>query len=168
MKKDNQDFLLKVGVYVGLYFLFLKPILNKLGLAKSKEEKDVEDFEKNTGPKVNFFNPQFYRYYRDTLKKKVWLIKVSDGTADNLAKKIHDCIGGWFSGDNETCVSGVFRSLQTQTQVSFLAEVFFNKYRLDLYNYIKNGDSNAPWAGLSDSEMLNIINIIKTKPVYYP
>jgi len=53
---NNRKFLIGAGIAVGSYFLIIKPILQKIGIVKTKEEldkeksdaKNVEEVEKNT------------------------------------------------------------------------------------------------------------------------
>lgn len=46
MKKDNTKILLTVGGAVAAYFFIIKPILTKVGIFKSQEEKDTEERKK--------------------------------------------------------------------------------------------------------------------------
>ena len=41
MTKEEQNLYVRIGVLVGAYFLILKPILEKLGLSKTKEEEKI-------------------------------------------------------------------------------------------------------------------------------
>lgn len=47
MKKEDKQLLIFAGVGVLAYFGVIKPILEKLGLKKSKEEKETEERNKN-------------------------------------------------------------------------------------------------------------------------
>jgi hypothetical protein len=60
MKQDNQKLIIYGGAVLLAYFGVLKPILNKLGITKSKEAKTIEEQENKTN-KENPFSPVFYK-----------------------------------------------------------------------------------------------------------
>jgi hypothetical protein len=126
--------------------LLLKPVFEKTGLIDSKEEQERKKAEAElANGTTSPFNPNFY-------KGKVGASLVTRATAENLAKQLYDAIGLWITGgDNENTVYGVLRQLKAKTQLSFVSDVFTQKYSADLYQYLRRN--------LNDSEMAVVNNI---------
>lgn len=118
------------GVGIGaVYFLVLKPLLQKFGVIKTTEEKKNEtQISTNQTAFVNPFNPRYWTGVKTP-------VILTQSSANSLAQKIYDAIGNVY--DDENIVYGAFRQLKAKTQVSFLADVFFKKYSADLYNYLQ-------------------------------
>jgi hypothetical protein len=125
---DGQG-LLKTGLIIGAtYFLVVRPILVKVGIQKTAEDRKREDQIKDYSTSTaSPFNPNYWK----TVSKALILTSAS---SDALAKTIYDAIGFFY--DDENAVYGVFRQLKAKTQVSYLADVFFKKYNYDLYQYL--------------------------------
>lgn len=158
MKQDNQKLIIYGGAVLLAYFGVLKPILNKLGITKSKEAKTIEEQENKTN-KENPFSPVFYKLAPSGSKL------LTNKSADFFAKQIYDAMGVF--GDDESKIYGVFRSMKTQSQVSFLAEKFQTKYKMDLLGYLKRGYSNWNAAsGLNADELNQVITIVNKLPKY--
>ena len=69
--------------------------------------------------------------------------------------------------DDEAKIYGVFRQLKYQSQISFLAEKFANKYSIDLLEYLKRGKNQFnPGSGLNSEELTVIFNIVNRLPKY--
>ena len=77
-------------------------------------------------------------------------------TALTYAKMLKDSKGVF--NDDEAKVYGVFQSLRTKAQISFLAKVFFDVYQQSLLSYLLSF--------LSDSEMVNVAKICNKLPAY--
>jgi hypothetical protein len=131
------------GIIVGgLYFLIVRPILQKVGIIKTKEEKEQDEQEKNLSQGTDSpFNPNYYK------TAKAGTALVTKATAQAVAKQIHDAKG--YLNDNEEQVYGAIRQLANKAQLSWVADNFYTLYQQDLYTYIR--------AFLSDSEM-SIVN----------
>lgn len=132
-----------VGIGAG-YFLILRPILMSTGIIKSAEDKQRDQLEKQYGTAINSaFNPNWYKTVPGALL-------VTRATAERLAQIISDAMG--IFNDDEDAVYAVFRQLKAKTQVSWLADVFFQKYNADLYQFLRGR--------MSDSEMDIIHGIV--------
>ena len=154
----NPNLLFAVGGLAIAYFGIIKPILNKLGVTKSSEDKTI-DAQENKGNKENAFSPVFYKQSPSGAKL------LSKKSADFFAKQIKDAMGTF--SDDEAKIYGVFRSLKTQSQVSFLADRFQQLYQSDLLDYLKRGASN--WnagSGLNSDELNQVITIVNKLPKY--
>ena len=61
--------------------------------------------------------------------------------------------------DDENSVLDVFRNLQTQYQLSFLARIFSFFYKKDMLSYLKTF--------MNDDNLKEVLEIIKNYPQYY-
>jgi hypothetical protein len=140
-----KDLITKIVIVVVVvllgYLLIVRPILQKIGIVKTSEDKKREEETKTLGTSVSSpFSPTYYKQQ----SKAVIL-----DNADTLAKQIHGAIG--YIYDDENSVYGALRQLTTKTQLSFLADTFTKKYSEDLYQYLRRN--------LSDDEM-DVVNSI--------
>jgi hypothetical protein len=142
--KDNQDLLIKAGLVGAGYFLIVHPTLKAIGVIKSSEEKEQEKLASTYATSTGSpFNPQFYK----TVPNAVLLQKES---AKQLASLIYNAMG--YFDDDEDQVYAVFRQLKAKTQVSWVAEIFYQTYGKDLYSFLSSR--------LSEDEMTVINQIV--------
>jgi hypothetical protein len=85
----------------------------------------------------NVFSPNYWKS-----KPGANLITVAE--AFRLAKIIYDAKG--IFNDDEAAVYGAFQQLKYKTQVSWLAEKFFDKYQTSLLGYLQNMFNEAEMA----------------------
>jgi len=160
MNKQNQDILFRLGIAVGVYFLVIKPILQKVGIEKTTEQTEKEQIaQKAQIDPISAFSPTFYK----TVKNAALLKRIY---TEQLAKILNKAVSGSFLGDDVGAIYKVFRSLQYKTQVSWLAKVYGEIYNSELINDLKNGAKYAALlyntrAGLNDNEMNVIYQIVK-------
>lgn len=152
--------LLYGGGFILLYFGVLRPILQKLSIVKSPSDLLVDNVS-NTANVTNPFSPAFYKTITAQASGAL-LIRVA--TAKDYAKRIYDAMG--YFTDDEAAVVSVFRLLRTQSQVSFLSDVFQQTYGTDLIEFLKKGKGIMPEAGLNNDELSEIINIVNKLPKY--
>ena len=158
MKQADQKLLINAGIIAIAYFGIVRPILKKVGIVKTAEDILVEN-QGNLPNSSNPFSSAFYKYGGAGTK----LLTVS--TADTYAKRIYNALG--YFGDDEAAKYSVFRSLKTQSQVSFLAERFRIVYGTDLLEFLKRGKSNWNYAnGLNSDELATVINIVNKLPKF--
>jgi hypothetical protein len=138
----------------GVYFLVIQPILKKLKVLPEKEVSPVNDpFAGVAFLKAAPIGTKYLLIKQDEVKK--------------LAQIIYDAFN--FLGDDEAAVTGVFRKLQTQSQVAYLAQKFNEIYKTDLLTYLKNGKQGLQhtyWSGLNAAELQQIKDLVKVKPKY--
>lgn len=154
MKKDDKQLLLYGGGFLLAYFGVLRPILQKLGIQNTQADINVAN-QQNQPNAINPFSPVYWK----TIKGAILFKKAY---TDQLAKQIYDALG-YFS-DDEAAVKSVFRTMKHKTQVSWLADVFQQNYRTDLFDFIKNGKGFLPQAGLSSNDLNEIINLVNRLP----
>ena len=161
MKKTDQQFLMYAGSLAIVYFGVLRPLLTKLGIQQTQQEQQesqtVSIYTQASNAK-NPFSPAFYK----SAPSGAYLLTVS--YASDLAKRIYDALG-YFS-DDEAAVTSVFRLMQSQSQVSFLCDIFQKKYGTDLIDFLRKGKGIMPQAGLNDTELNEILQIVKKLPKY--
>jgi hypothetical protein len=144
-QQDNSKYLLYGGGLVLLYVAG-KKILQKLGVVETSA--DVAASQANAQlDKENYFDPAYYEE-----RKKLYTVLSLADAGQSYAKKLYNAKG--IFNDNEADVYGVFRALQSKTQVSLIAKAFFSLYGKDLKNYLQ------PSTGfLNDSEWNEVVSI---------
>lgn len=156
--KDKDGLYTKLAIGVGVYFFVLRPILQKLGVSKTKEDRIVEAVESlpnNTNP----FSPQFWQ------QAPAGATKLDLETAARYAARIYYAMGTFTDDEGE--IYSVFRSLKTQGQVSYVAGLFQQNYGTDMLEYLKRGANQYnPGSGLNADELAVVINIVSKLPKY--
>lgn len=144
-QQDNSKYLLYGGGLVLLYVAG-KKILQKLGVVETSA--DVAASQANAQlDKENYFDPAYYEE-----RKKLYTVLSLADAGQSYAKKLYNAKG--IFNDNEADVYGVFRALQSKTQVSLIAKAFFGLYGKDLKNYLQ------PSTGfLNESEWNEVVSI---------
>lgn len=89
---------------------------------------------------------------------------LTDAFADKYTKIIHDAFTVFQDNYNE--ILGVFSSLRSQSQVSYLAKKFQERYKMDLLTFLTDGGGILPWDGLSDKHLLTLTEMVKNLPKY--
>lgn len=163
--RQNSEIVTLALIGIGAYFFIVKPLLDKTAQAlnlmdtpEEKGEKKIIDKYENSGNASNPFSPVFWRQGG----QGTVLLRVAD--AEQMAAIIYKAFGNFT--DDEEAVFGVFRRLSTQSQVSWLADIFQKKYKMDLLNYIRQGYGIFPNAGLNNTELSQLLNIIDKLPKF--
>jgi hypothetical protein len=143
MTEEEKNTLFKVGGFI-LAAYFANKILQKLGVIKTDAEIENENAALNS-------NAWDRNFWKTTTKQHL----ITQSSAEDISRGIYDSLG-WFSDDAERIIA-LIRQFQYKSEVSFLSDVFAQKYQLDLYQYLKTGNSSLPYSGLSTSN-LNLIN----------
>lgn len=114
----------------------------KFGIGQSNEAKDILT--------MKAFKPSYYK----TLKGNVFLL--TKASALKMAKDIHDAVtlGGLYSDDS--AILGVIKNLKTKSQVSFLSDVFFEKYGKDMLTYF--------YSPMTDANLKTLYKIVDSMP----
>lgn len=164
MKIDKETRLLLLYAGGGLlaYFGFIRPILNKLGIVKTAQDRETQQAIDNalSSSTDNPFSPNYWKEISRNRKIKVWSISSNQ----SRAKQIFDAMG--YFTDDEPMVYKVFKELPSKAHVSYFAEQFAKLYKQDLFSFLKQGKGQLAQAGLNDSELQTILNIVAQKPNY--
>lgn len=155
--KIDTSTVLTVGLGVMLLkgFKLFDGILEGLGLSQSQAGHDYDEQVSNPN---SFWSAAFWKAAPAGSK----LLKTAD--MQNMKDAIEDAFGVF--GDDEAKVIGVFKSLQTQSQLSFFADWFQQQTGNDLLKYLK-GTDYWPNDHLSVQEISVITDYIKRLPKYY-
>jgi len=133
-------------ILVGVGFVGYK-FLQKIGLVKTNKEVTDENNVNNL-----IVNNAFDRtFWKQGGPGTLILTAIS---ADYLVKSVYDS-KGWFN-DDEDKLYGVFKGLKTKSQVSYLSDIFWNKYKKDMISFIMGF--------LSNSDLVKLYNIIDKLP----
>lgn len=143
-----------VVVALKLFGLF-DSILGFFGLRKNPDTEQLDNESSDPG---SWWNPNFYK----SGPQGTLLLKAD--AANTMATKIYDAIG--LFDDDEEAVKAVFRSLKTQSQGSYLAEKFAEKYDADLLDWLR-GAGYWPKDRLSDADVKSITDLVNKLPKYF-
>lgn len=147
-KKIDVNIILPYVLVGGAIFAGYK-LLQKLGLIKTASEAAASNAA-SVLQTANFFAQDYYK------TGGAGTLILTNAAADFLAKSVYDSKG--YFNDDEDKLFGVFKSLKTKSQVSYLADIFYQKYRRDMITYIRSF--------LNDNEMLTLKNIVDKLPNY--
>ena len=147
-KKEIDSNLLLVGGVLIMMFTAGKKILQAFGLSPDADDK-AEEAAFQQLANSNAFDPDFWKKGGSGT-----LILTAAGSASYAeiiykADKIND---------DEAAVYGVFEALKTKSQVSYLSQKFFERYRKSLKGYL--GDF------LDSSELAKVATIVNKMPNY--
>jgi hypothetical protein len=166
----NERLLIYAGGAAILYFGFAKPILNKLGITNSAKDRENERKVNQSDTEPDITNPLSPEYWKLFVKKNpnkgTFLTMAGrDMYATRLHKAMADGYTQWT--DDEAAVYGVFRTLKNWLQISQVADTFQQKYKRDLWQFLKDGDNAfSPWAGLNKGELAIVHDIVYSKPKF--
>jgi hypothetical protein len=121
------------------------------GLIKGEGETKVTARTTEPG---SYWKPQYYKRVGGTIFTRA--------AAEQYAKKIYDALS-WYNDDINT-ILGVFSQVKTKSQVSFLSDIFFQKYGYDLLNYLYFGAGRLWIDGLNDENINRVISYTDKLP----
>lgn len=149
--KDEKIILLGVGAVGLVYFGLLNPLLKFIGIKDSEETTALN----NTATAVN--SPWLPNYWKTIPGAMILTRSAAEKMADTLYNSF-----GWIN-DSEDQAKAVIRSLKFKTQLSFLSQVFTEKFGYDLLSFLRGG--NYPFDRLSDADVNELNNFINKLPV---
>ena len=166
----GENFLFKVGLALGGYFLILKPILEKIGLQKTDKEKLEEQAAQEASDRKNDSQPlpvtwqpkDFNEWQPESINKLATYVKGMNQSTINkggslssgyfivplyaslpnrLAVTINEADGFWTSAKTGwNLIDSTIRECPNKLAVAYLCKVYKNKYNIDLKSYL---DSSA-------------------------
>lgn len=101
-------------------------------------------------------------YFKPTYYKRTGGIIIRRADAESYAKQIHNAFG--LFQDDFNAVMAAFSKIKTKAGVSFLADVFQQRYNEDLLTFLTNGGGLLPWDGLSDSQFKTLLDYTNRLP----
>ena len=151
--KIDYNLIFKAGIAVGVYFLVIKPLTEKLGLKASSEEKEAEKILEKQETKINIW--QGTEAVKRAAGANSTIKLLSYSSAASKADGIQDSFS--FYNDDEERIYAIFRDLNAQTQVASLVDQYRLRHKADLLNALKSN--------LSSSEFAELTKIINQKPI---
>ena len=162
MKKITPEMakiLIQFGLFIAVYVLLGKPLLNFLGVTKSKNEKEILKTSENPSSPLNkiFWRKYFYGNKTFASGRKPITAAMLERCTKN-AKDIYNGFG--YFTDDEPQIKAAFKNCLNQSEVSLTAFEFSRLYSSDLLEYLSEGRGLMPQNGLSDSEIVEILNFV--------
>ena len=151
--KIDYNLIFKAGIAVGVYFLIIKPLTEKLGLKASSEEKEAEKILEKQETKINIWQGVEAVKRAAGANSNIILLNYT-GAADK-ADNIYNSFS--FYNDDEERIFASFRSLNAQTQVASIVDQYKIRHNGDLLTKLKSS--------LSSSEFAELTKIINQKPI---
>lgn len=167
ISEKTQDLIFKLGLFIVAYLIFAKPVLNYLGITKSKGDRILNNEDSNPDSP---FKTTFWQKYL-FLPAQLGGRAISGGKmitadiADRCAKAAQNIFGamGYFT-DDEAAITAAFGSLKSQSEVSLCSWYFTKNTNIDLLKYLQSGQDVMPQNGLGDYDILTIIKFAKSLP----
>lgn len=151
MRTDKTTLYVIGGAVALVYFGVLDPILTALGIKKDQDDRSLDVQAQDPG------SP-----WAPTMWKQVsGAIILTNAAAVKFTDELYNAFGAF--NDCEECVKAVFRQLKFKTQVSYLADVFYQRYGQDLLAYLRGG--NWPQDRLSSADLAEINSFIQKLPL---
>lgn len=112
-----------------LGFGLIRELLESLGIWKSKEEKNLDDQQQNP---YSYWSPNFYK------AAPAGALLLTTSWAKELATRIYNAFGA-FNDDEEVPIGQIKANIRTQSQFSFLCDMFYKLYGTDLLKFLIGG-----------------------------
>jgi hypothetical protein len=132
-------------------FSVIQKVLQGLGIWDSPDTKNLD--QESTNP-ASPWNPNYWKGFSN------YSYAITTSVAAAYSKEIYDSFGAF--NDCEECAKAVIRRMRTQANLSFLVDVFYQKYGQDLLNFLRGGW--WPQDRLSDSDVNELNQYIKNLP----
>tara|TARA_R110000824_G_scaffold32247_14_gene104310 strand:- start:1228 stop:1713 length:486 start_codon:yes stop_codon:yes gene_type:complete len=118
------------------YFGIIRPITNKVGLTRDKDDRKGDKAEDKLSRK-QVLSPQLYRDNKS-------LVSISSAKANRLATEMHDGRGYWY--DDEDMGVGAITSAGSKINISYVAHQFnilYGKSMESFMSYLEPEDWTA-------------------------
>ena len=122
------------------YFGVIKPILNALGLTKTKEDREG-DRDKDKLSRTQVLSPDFYRNNRSK-------ISISSQKAYESATNIYNAKG--IAWDDESSAVGGITGAGSLINVSYISDKFNTIYGKSLQSYLASFLESENWTQIDD------------------
>jgi len=133
-----------VAVLAVAYFGIIKPILNAVGLTSSKEDRQTGNIQEDLTEEA-VLSPLLYNQNKNK-------VTITSAKANTSAVNIYEAKwgGSWGLSDKEEMAVGAITSAGSLVNVSYIASVFQNLYKKDLYTYLESFLENENWRSIND------------------
>jgi len=149
-------------VVVGVVVYFGSKALGKLVTTGSESRTSAAETSTSTS------NPfSFKTFLGQKIPKETNLLTAAG--AYKAAKQIYDALDVNWSEDEDIAI-GVFTALPSKTQVAQVAQSFYNHYKTDILEFLKNGNKTFDFfgvtSGISDAKYQRVIDNVSRKPKF--
>jgi len=156
--KKAQEWIKPAVVIGGVFLLWrygAKPVLESLGLKDSAEDQLRQKVENSAGNK-DYWRPNWFSLPANQFPVygATGVVLLKEAVAKEYALQLRFATYG--PGTDEEKIYGVFRNLKYKSQVSFLAYWFYQQYKTDLYQVLRDD--------LNDSELATVLQITQKLP----
>ena len=133
-----------IAVLAVAYFGIIKPILNAVGLTSSKEDRETGNIQEDLTQEA-ILSPLLYNQNKNK-------VTITSSKANTSAVNIYEAKWGgtWGLSDKEEMAVGAITSAGSLVNVSYIASVFQNLYKKDLYTYLDSFLENDNWRSIND------------------
>lgn len=133
-----------IAVLAVAYFGIIKPILNAVGLTSSKEDRETGNIQEDLTEQA-ILSPLLYNQNKNK-------VTITSAKANTSAVNIYEGKWGgtWGLSDKEEMAVGAITSAGSLVNVSYIANVFQNLYKRDLYTYLESYLENDNWRAIND------------------
>lgn len=127
-------------VLAGIYFVVVNPILKRLGIKDSAEDKEYQKIQDDVSA-GSFWSPTYYKQnggatisssYADVYAQRLYCSMFSGYWKGCGTQGFLGIGGGW--GTDESAIGSVFQQLGSKGNISLVAERYAQVYNSDLYN----------------------------------
>jgi hypothetical protein len=171
----------------GGYYVVVKPILEKLGLQKSKAQEEQENRKNDKQPLPDKWEPQDFnawqiqsiynldkyvnrmnqslKYSGKGFKNGYWIAPLYTTLPNNIADSIKDADGYFVSPKTAwNIVDSKLRECPTKLCVAYTCKVYKDKYGVDLKTYLDNAAQGIHLFDESKEIMANLDKYIQNLP----
>jgi hypothetical protein len=133
-----------IAVLAVAYFGIIKPILNAVGLTSSKDDRQTGNIQEDLTEEA-ILSPLLYNQNKNK-------VTITSSKANTSAVNIYEAKWGgtWGLSDKEEMAVGAITSAGSLVNVSYIASVFQNLYKKDLYTYLDSFLENDNWRSIND------------------
>jgi hypothetical protein len=133
-----------LAVLAVAYFGIIKPVLNTIGLTKDKSDRETDRVTEDLS-QAQVLSPLLYNQNKNK-------VTISSSKANTSAVNIYEAKWGgtWGLSDKEEMAVGAITSAGSLVNVSYIASVFQNLYKRDLYTYLESFLENDNWRSIND------------------
>ena len=151
--KIDYNLIFKAGIAVGVYFLVIKPLTEKLGLKATSEEKEAEKILEKQETKINIW--QGFEAVKRAAGNNTTIKVLNYSSAASKADGIYNSLN-WYNDDEER-IYAIFRDLNFQTQVASIVDQYKIRHKADLLNTLKSS--------FNTTELNEVLKIVNQKPI---
>lgn len=125
-----------------LYFGIIRPITNKTGLTRDKEDREGDKDQEKIGRKQTL-SPLLFNKHKDK-------VTIGSAKANQLATQVFVGNQPWYYPDDEAKSVGAIQNTGSLVNLSYLSKVFYDKFGTGLETFL--GDFLEPrhWDTIDD------------------